>query len=80
MPGISIATDGPVTSVMLFSNAPFGQIRRVALDTSSLTGAALTRVILADVYGNAPEFVRADPSPDAIFSKLTHACSSATTP
>ncbi len=69
VPGISIATDGPVTSVMLFSNAPFDQIRRVALDTSSLTGAALTRVILADVYGNAPEFIRADPDPDAMLQQ-----------
>lgn len=63
VPGVSIASDGPVTSVLLFSNCPFDRIRRVALDTSSLTGAALVQVLLADLYGNHPEFVRAEPDP-----------------
>ncbi len=64
IPGFAIASDGPVTSVMLFSKTPFADVRRVALDTSSLSGAALTRILLAGLYGAHPEFVRLDPCPE----------------
>jgi len=56
VPGISIAADGPVKSVRLFSRVPFERIRSVALDTSSLTSAALTRILLDELYGLRPEF------------------------
>src|SRR5262245_33912191 len=46
VPGISIATRGPVLSVTLFSRRPWGQIRRVALDAGSRTSAALTQILL----------------------------------
>ena len=43
VPGIAIASRGPVGSVRLFHRVPVQEIRRVALDTSSLTSAALAR-------------------------------------
>jgi len=61
-PGICIAADGPVKSVLLLSRVPVEQISRVALDTSSLSGANMTRIILAEAYGLTPEYVHSDPT------------------
>ena len=47
IPNISISAYSAVKSVRLFSNVPFGEIKSVALDISSLTSAALTRILLA---------------------------------
>jgi chorismate dehydratase len=57
VPGISIATRGPVLSVTLFSRVPWGDVRRVALDAGSRTSAALTQVLLRKRYGVTPEVV-----------------------
>lgn len=54
VPGISIASDGPVLSVTLFSRVPWEQIRSVALDEGSRTSAALTLAILKRRYGITP--------------------------
>src|SRR4051812_13692511 len=66
VPGISIASDGPVLSVTLFSRVPWQQIRRVALDEGSRTSAALSQVILRCRHGIKPELVPLplDQSPD----------------
>lgn len=60
-PGICISADGPVWSVLILSRVPPERIARVALDTSSLSGAAMARIILDESYGVRPQFVRADP-------------------
>jgi chorismate dehydratase len=57
VPGISIASNGPVLSVTLFSRVPWNAIRRVALDESSRTSAALTQVLLRHRHGVRPEVV-----------------------
>ena len=62
-PGICIAADGPVKRVLMLSNRPVESIRTVALDTSSLSGANMLRIILKEVYDLSPEFVQADPHP-----------------
>ncbi|MGQ9809571.1 MAG: menaquinone biosynthetic enzyme MqnA/MqnD family protein [Armatimonadota bacterium] len=69
IPGFAIASDGPVTSVLMFSQRPFSSVCRVALDTSSLSGAALTRIVLADQFGTTPEFVRLEPYPADMLSQ-----------
>ncbi len=61
VPGISIAADGPVKSVRLFSQVPIADIRTVSLDTSSLTSVALTRILLDELYGLRPVFARHAP-------------------
>src|SRR5665647_3415536 len=43
-PGICIAADGPVRSVLLLSKVLVQDIKRVALDTSSLSGANMIPV------------------------------------
>jgi len=62
-PGICIAADGPVRSVLLLSKTQIDSIRTIALDTSSLSGANMLRIILAEGYDLRPEFVAADPHP-----------------
>jgi len=57
LPGIAIASNGPVLSVTLFSRVPWTGIRRVALDAGSRTSAALAQVLLRQRYGVRPEVV-----------------------
>lgn len=56
IPGIAIASRGPVLSVTLFSRVPWPEVRSVALDEGSRTSAALTRVLSARRYGVLPQF------------------------
>lgn len=84
VPGISIASDGPVLSVTLFSRVPWEKIRRIALDEGSRTSAALTQVILRKRYDIKPEIVPLplDQQPDnldvdavlLIGDRAMHAC------
>lgn len=69
LPDMAIASDGRVSSVLLFSQQPFEQIRTVALDTSSLSGAALTRILLVDLFDIQPDFVRLDPNASAMLEE-----------
>lgn len=61
VPGLAIASRREVLSVRLFSRVPLAQIRSVALDTSSLTSAALTRILLERAYGVYPDYLSAPP-------------------
>ena len=60
----AIATKGAVGSVLLFSRVPPREARVVALDTSSRTSAALTRVLFAFRWNASPRFVERAPDPD----------------
>ncbi|MBI5830964.1 MAG: menaquinone biosynthesis protein [Armatimonadetes bacterium] len=51
-----ISADGPVQSVLLFCRVPIERVRSVALDTSSLCAAALTRVLCRLAWGLEPTF------------------------
>ncbi len=57
VPGVSIASRGPVLSVTLFSRVPWPKIRSVALDEGSRTSATLTRVLLEKRHGTRPRTV-----------------------
>lgn len=58
VPGVSIASRGPVLSVTLFSRVPWPEIRSVALDEGSRTSAALTRILLENRHGIVPSTVQ----------------------
>jgi chorismate dehydratase len=62
VPRVAIASRGPVRSVALFHRGPLEEIRRVALDSSSRTSAALLRILLHDRLGRDPEYVVMPPS------------------
>jgi chorismate dehydratase len=57
VPGISIASRGPVLSVTLFSRVPWQKIRRLALDEGSRSSAALAEILLVKRYNTRPEKV-----------------------
>ena len=56
LPGVAIASRRPVRSILLVSRVPLNQIRSVALDTSSLTSVALTKVLFARWWGPGRRF------------------------
>lgn len=62
VPGMAIGSDGPILSVAIFTTRPMGEVRRLALDTSSRTSVALTHVLCAKLWRIAPETVAAPPA------------------
>ena len=56
VPGMGIASDGPVRTVKLYSRVPFESIRDVAVDGRSRTSVALLRILLSEKYGVTPDF------------------------
>lgn len=62
VPGIAIGSRGPVRSVNLYLSGRLEDVRRVALDTSSRTSVALTKVLLRERLGRDPEYVSAAPA------------------
>ena len=61
VPGVAIASEGEVASVAVFSKVPIGEVASIALDLSSRTSVALTRILCAQRWGIAPAFAPADP-------------------
>lgn len=56
LPEVAIASRRPVRSILLVSKVPIEQIRTVALDTSSMTSVALTKVLFAKWLGDGRTF------------------------
>lgn len=54
VPGIGVVSAGPVASVAVFARRPIAQVRSLALDTSSRTSVALTRILFARVFETRP--------------------------
>jgi chorismate dehydratase len=61
VPGVGIGSDGPVASVALYSTGPVGDIRTIALDTSSRTSVTLIKVLCRHAFRISPVFVDAPP-------------------
>jgi chorismate dehydratase len=61
VPGVSIASDGPVASVAIFSKLPTEEIRSIAVDASSRTSVALLRVLSSKWFGIEPRLVSMPP-------------------
>jgi len=56
LPEIAIASRRAVRSILLVSKVPVGEVRTVALDTSSLTSVALTKVLFEKWLGGGRTF------------------------
>ena len=69
VPGVCIGSDGPVASVALFTRKPIADVRSIALDTSSRTSAALTKILCARRFDIAPGFLPHAPEPEAMLAK-----------
>lgn len=69
VPGVSIASFGDVATVAVFTQKPMDQVQTIALDLSSRTSVALTRVLCAKRWQIAPKFTPAEPDLDAMLQK-----------
>lgn len=61
LPDVAIASRQPVRSILLVSKIPIEQVRTVALDTSSMTSVALTKVLFAKWLGGERRYEPAEP-------------------
>lgn len=69
VPGVAIASNGPVRSVRLLLRRPLAQVRTVALDLCSRTSQALARVLLRERLGYDPVYVEMAPEPSRMLEK-----------
>src|SRR5262249_38289182 len=56
VPNLSIASRGPVASVAIFTRKPIAEVTSIAMDTSSRTSVALTRVLCLRHFKIDPRF------------------------
>ena len=75
LPGVAIATRQAVRSILLISNVPLEKIQTVALDTSSLTSTALTRVLFAKWWGGEKTFIAMEPDVENMLCRADAAMS-----
>jgi len=61
VPDVCVSSRRQVRSVLLVSRTPIDSVRRVALDTSSRTSAALIQIIFHKFYGLTPVYHSAAP-------------------
>lgn len=69
VPGVAIGSDGPVSSVAIFSRVPVERIATLALDISSRTSVALTRILCDRRWGIAPKLTPAEPDVRAMLAR-----------
>jgi chorismate dehydratase len=62
LPDLSICSDGPVRSVVLFSKRPASELqgRRVLVSKSSMTSVALLELLFENVWDAKPAFIPSD--------------------
>jgi chorismate dehydratase len=68
VPEVAVVSRYEVRSVFLASREPIERVRRVALDISSRTGAALTRIFFEHFMGRRVQYVPWPPDVDAMLS------------
>ncbi len=69
LPGMAIAAKGEVRSILVVAKKPIDMVKRIALDTSSRSSAALVRLLAAGEWGIQPEFIDAAPDAAAMLSE-----------
>jgi len=68
LPGVAIASRRAVRSILLVSKTPVEEIRTVALDTSSMTSVALTKVLFEKWLGGGRRFASMPPDIDSMLA------------
>jgi len=64
VPGVAIGSDGAIASVAMFSRRSPGDIRTIALDTSSRTSIALLQILCRQHFRIAPDMRPMLPDPE----------------
>jgi chorismate dehydratase len=68
LPDMAVAASGVVRSILVVSKTPIERAKRIALDISSRSSAALVRLLAAGYWRIQPEFVDASPDAAAMLS------------
>jgi chorismate dehydratase len=68
LPGVAIASRRAVGSILLVSNIPVEEVRTIALDTSSMTSVALTKVLFEKWIGEGRTFTSMAPHLDTMLA------------
>ena len=66
LPGIAVASRGPVDTVLFASRLPLKEVRSVALDVRSRTSAALLQVLFGETFSSKVSLEPADPDPQVM--------------
>lgn len=69
LPDVAIASRRPVRSILLVSKVPIERVRTVALDTSSMTSVALTKVLFEKWLGGGREFKALEPDVEKMLAQ-----------
>jgi chorismate dehydratase len=69
LPRVAIASLRPVRSILLVSRVPVEKIRTVALDTSSMTSVALTKILFEKWLGGGRTFTTMAPNVEAMLAQ-----------
>jgi chorismate dehydratase len=69
VPDLAVASHGPVASVAIFTTRAMTDVRSIALDTSSRTSVALTRVLSARVFGIQADLQPCEPDLEAMLAR-----------
>ena len=69
VPEIAIAAKGEVRSILVVAKRPIEMAKRVALDTSSRSSAALVRILAEQYWKIRPEYVDVSPDPSEMLMR-----------
>jgi chorismate dehydratase len=68
VPGVAVAAKREVRSILVVAKKPIQRVRRMALDSSSRSSAALVQLLCPGRWRIQPEFEEADPDPAAMLA------------
>lgn len=69
LPGIAVASRGPVDTVLFASRKPLQAVQSVALDVRSRTSAVLLQVLFGEMFSQDISLEPADPNPHAMLKQ-----------
>ena len=69
LPGVAIASRRAVRSILLVSKVPIEKVKTIALDTSSMTSVALTKVIFEKWLGGGRRFTSMPPDLEKMLAR-----------
>ncbi len=69
LPGIAVASRGPVGTVLFASRLPLKEVKSIALDARSRTSEALLQVLFGEVFPRNVLFETADPDPEEMLKE-----------
>ncbi|HTS11681.1 MAG TPA: menaquinone biosynthesis protein [Candidatus Limnocylindrales bacterium] len=69
LPGMAIAAKGEVRSILVVAKRPIEMAKRIALDTSSRSSAALVRLLAKEYWRVDPEYVNVPPDPSEMLKQ-----------